>query len=1339
MMDLKKPLSSFDELEARLQNQYGTSKDLVASKLKPFFGAGQLPTIKFYEEDNLDWGGRDIIIRGEFLGVGLAWLTDQLVSLGGDDWQVHLPEELRHLLDDIRLKEAGVRLWLGNDGLELASFDFQLEFRCPAWNLLDKSLSIALNRVHFFINNPLETADSRMVWASFEGTLTVLDLPFTVTIQVPEFSISAVHRAEKPLDVVKSAMGTLPAPPQAPFNRIELHAVPGSFYTFLLDANVPVEWTLKDGNAAFLHVTASLYSSVSQTASAKSSGFPLPITSWQFQAEAAEESAEGFPIQALLERLAAEVQGLPPLSAPSSINGFSVLGFSLSYDVPTKDFKLSASGLLPLGDGQKLRAQLDVEIVHQQDGTYQNHFGGILTFETDGGESLEFDVVFEKSAEAKTFLSLYRDLSGIPLAVRSLVNPISPELAKAIPESLKLTLKQAFYAYTVKDEKPKHLFGLEIDGGINLSDIKLPDLPLVGGSLLPPEERLELAFRILAASDTFKQDEISALESLVNQGLGLPSGEISKFAVQTSLKFGSEIRQLNLPVGATQNGLANSKDLGPTDAQPTKAPAQVTPVKADDVQWLSIQKTFGPVHFERLGLKVDGGNIRAMLDASLSVSALTIALDGLTMSSPLNDFHPEFSLHGMSIDFSSDELEIGGSFLRQELERKIAGMDKPQSYVTYGGTAVIRTSKLTLSAIGSYTLLSGHPSLFIYALLNYPIGGPAFFFVTGLAAGFGFNRALAMPGIDEIKTFPLVEEARRGDAPNLTGAAERQNALVNELAALESFIPAEIGKYFLAVGIHFTSFKIVDSFALLAVQFGRRVEIDLLGISVLTAPSGLEANATPVARAELAIKARYVPDEGFLSVLGKLTSDSYILSKECHLQGGFAFYSWFANEHAGDFVLTLGGYHPRFQPPAHYPQVPRVGVRWQVSDAITIKGDCYFALTPHAIMAGGNLEATWQEGPLRAWFKAGLDFLLKWQPYYYDARIYVSIGASYTLEAFGNSTISAELGADLHVWGPEFALTADVDFHVFSVHIEFLPSHQAAKAVTWPDFEKAFLPASHQVCTISVLSGLLHQTGSGKDARPIVDMKAPAFVVNTTIPVNRVQFGNTNGHPHPRNELKFLGADRPMYFADKDLTQAQPFKFENERTQDAPVQSETKFSKKLGTPGVQPMKVAPENFDSLLKIRVKRIVDKNESDVEHEFTFTPILKSVPAALWGSPDNAPADNPNPKATLVADTFTGFELYSAVQPAPGASHEIAADKLRYDATEFEHTIRWEDSSVEWINNPDAQARLDTTAGANTTSVQRDALLKELGITAYRFDFSHKPSLGMVYPPDLEELSA
>lgn len=56
--------------------------------------------------------------------------------------------------------------------------------------------------------------------------------------------------------------------------------------------------------------------------------------------------------------------------------------------------------------------------------------------------------------------------------------------------------------------------------------------------------------------------------------------------------------------------------------------------------------------------------------------------------------------------------------------------------------------------------------------------------------------------------------------------------------------------------------------------------------------------------------------QGYFAATAILSKNSYVLTPDCHLTGGFAFSLWFGdNPNAGQFVITLGGYHPAFQVP----------------------------------------------------------------------------------------------------------------------------------------------------------------------------------------------------------------------------------------------------------------------------------------------------------------------------------------------------------------------------------------------------------------------------------------
>jgi hypothetical protein len=191
-----------------------------------------------------------------------------------------------------------------------------------------------------------------------------------------------------------------------------------------------------------------------------------------------------------------------------------------------------------------------------------------------------------------------------------------------------------------------------------------------------------------------------------------------------------------------------------------------------------------------------------------------------------------------------------------------------------------------------------------------------------------------------------------------------------------------------------------------------------------------------------------------------LAPGSFVLTKEAHLMGGFAAYGWFGdNPHAGEFVFTLGGYHPAFKPPDYYPVEPRVGINWQISDKLAMIGGAYLAITPTAMMAGAALQVTFNDGPLSAWLKASADAILYYKPFYLIAEAAISIGVSYRLDVlFIHKTISVEIGADFQLWGPPIGGRVHINWYIISFTIGFGADEQLPSTISWDEF-KGLLPS----------------------------------------------------------------------------------------------------------------------------------------------------------------------------------------------------------------------------------------------------------------------------------------
>ena len=855
--------------------------------------------------------------------------------------------------------------------------------------------------------------------------------------------------------------------------------------------------------------------------------------------------------------------------------------------------------------------------------------------------------------------------AGTPLGLVDIAGALGWDSMPPLPEGLDLGLTKATITYDFKKSfvvtahsvnygeivfasfvrkgKTAYFFALDIP-----LDLKFSKLPLVGDSLRADKPVGIDKLQIIVASENFDETDTSELNKITGTEL-MPKllGKGVTFAAKLEMNGAHEVI-LPLTDGAR-----------PVQAQMLTAPTESAAGNYQaEPKWIDLNKTFGPVHFDKIGVQYQASTLRFLLNAALSAAGLTLSVEGLSVGSSLKKFKPEFELRGLGIDYRNDAVEIGGAFVRTVTAGKA---DR------YDGAAVIKTKQFALSALGSYTTLDGEPSLFIYAFLDYPLGGPAFFFVTGLAAGFGYNRRLIAPSVENVADFPLVKQA--------TGLEPKPKDVMLALRSLQEHVPPNVGSIFLAIGVRFNSFKLVDSFALLTIEFGNNLAINLIGLSKAVVPTRDPKNpVTPLAQIEIAWKATFNPDDGCLGIDARLTPNSYILSKDCHLSGGYAFYSWFSGPYAGDFVQTLGGYHPKFNVPAHYPKVPRLAFDWRVSNSLTIQGDAYYALTGSALMAGGHLEVLFRDGGLRAWLKLGADFLIAWKPYHYDASIYVNVGASYTFDinllfTRVRVTISVDVGAQLHLWGPDFSGTARIDLSVISFTIAFgAGASQAPKPLeTWKEFQESFLPLEKDVCTISVKSGLVRniQAKDGEPERWVINPKQFSLVIDSAVPLKSALGG----------KLKDANTDFGI----------------------APMA----VRKQTQTPPSPPQK---QFTDSNVTIAI--------TGDHTQFKYLPIKKRVPVGLWG-------ESATPTLTgqkFLENVVTGIEIIPGNSPASSETKEIKVDVFKFQDEFHPNAFQWElASSFKRDKEADARATIAKTVGSNK---KRDDLKAELGV---KFDIS------------------
>ena len=655
---------------------------------------------------------------------------------------------------------------------------------------------------------------------------------------------------------------------------------------------------------------------------------------------------------------------------------------------------------------------------------------------------------------------------------------------------------------------------------------------------------------------------------------------------------------------------------------------------------IPIQRALGPLQCQSLGIgwvqDISNSNndmLSLLFNGGITLAGLSVDLVGLSIGIPITtptDFSKyDLDLDGLGITLSAGAVELSAALVKLPPD---PNAKPPRNYTEYDGEAMLKAGTFVIAALGSYAYVpdngSGYASLFIFGILDADLGGPEFFFVTGLAAGFGYNRTLILPDQNNVTTFPLVAGAsdptKLGAQKNANGSWQMPDP-ATALAKLDQAVPPQRGQYWLAAGVRFTSFDLINSTALLVVEFGNELEIALLGLSWISLPPppapGAAAPTIQYAYAELGIEIKLLPSEGIFSATAILTPNSFVIDPACKLTGGFAFYVWFGSSpYAGQFVLTLGGYHPDFTPPSYYPQVPRLGFNWPMPGDVTISGDAYFALTPSAVMAGAGLQVLYSSGNLKAWFKAQMDALIEWAPFHYSIDISVSLGASYRAKIlFVTVTLKVELGASLTLWGPPMGGKVHINWYIISFTVGFGASQtDEPKPLDWTNndgtgFAQTLLP--HQTQTKS------------QTLTPIAAMAAaPAAVAGDSVQPSGIYTITINSgllSTFIAQNGTNIWIVRPNNFVFSAQTTIPTTEIDITPTPNEPAGTQTAFMAQTVSPVgsayyvcIRPMKATLST--SVLTIGLQSDEENTVYDLAGDFDFDEALASVPAAKWGKP-------------------------------------------------------------------------------------------------------------------------
>ena len=368
--------------------------------------------------------------------------------------------------------------------------------------------------------------------------------------------------------------------------------------------------------------------------------------------------------------------------------------------------------------------------------------------------------------------------------------------------------------------------------------------------------------------------------------------------------------------------------------------------------WVIVQKGFGPIYVEQVGLAVTMAQRWGAWACSSMAAGRLLGLDGERrrplahlprfVGSPLRRTPGRWTCAGLAVT-----ADISGWPGRRPAQVRVGGDTE------YLGLLLARLAVYGMTVYGGYGEGSQTAVRVVLPVgaVNGPIGGPPAFFVTGIGGGFGINRRLKVPtDFVEFGDYPLIQAldpaARPGDP-------------MAELQQLRVFFPAERGTFWFAAGrpLPFRArrrrrgHRRADR---------RRVRARLLGLARMALPRPQVA----LVSVELGLLARVSSKDGVVLVQAQLTDNSWLLFPAVRLTGGFAFATWFAGLNGASSCSRSAV--PPGLPARRLPSraAPRAGVALRIH-SITRAVD-YFALTSEAVMAGAGVEASASFGWLGA-------------------------------------------------------------------------------------------------------------------------------------------------------------------------------------------------------------------------------------------------------------------------------------------------------------------------------------------------------------------------------------
>ncbi|MGW7346663.1 DUF6603 domain-containing protein [Streptomyces sp. NPDC054854] len=164
------------------------------------------------------------------------------------------------------------------------------------------------------------------------------------------------------------------------------------------------------------------------------------------------------------------------------------------------------------------------------------------------------------------------------------------------------------------------------------------------------------------------------------------------------------------------------------------------------------------------------------------------------------------------------------------------------------------------------------------------------------------------------------------------------------------------------------------------------------------------------------------------------------------LEGGMGVLAAFGDD--PNFVVTVGGFHPAYNPPAlPFPDVPRIAINILNTPVAKVIVTAYFAVTSNTVQFGAAAEVYFGVGIANIQGHLGFDALFQFSPFYFV----ITVSASLSVKLFGAGLFSVRFRGTLEGTSPwHIEGTGSISLLFWDVDVDF--------STTWGDKEDTELP-----------------------------------------------------------------------------------------------------------------------------------------------------------------------------------------------------------------------------------------------------------------------------------------